>query len=256
MRLLASVLVTLGLLCPFVTTTAIAGDGDTSISAPDERSADEIIRQVAETYKNCRTYRDSGVVTIVFINSDGRSRTDELPFTTAFVRPDRFRYEFQHRSRIHHEPTRYIVWSKGQDVRTWWDITPGVKTGNPLHLALAGATGVSGRSAWEVPSLLLPKEVSRGSLEALQSPTRLEDAKLGEVNCIRIQGESSIGDPMTFWIDSKTLLIRRIDSGHEFGDFRTEQTMTYDDPIINEPIPEEKLAFDPPTEDAAQANLQ
>jgi hypothetical protein len=258
MRLRTSVVVVLGLLCPFVSTIAVAGDN--SGTEPDERSADQIIALVTETYKSCGTYRDSGVATTLFIHPDGRTDTEKQPFTTAFVRPGRFRFEYRHEFFQNQEkpgtplkPNRHIIWRQGQDVRTWWDIRPGVETQSSLHLALAGAYGVSSASSGEIPALLLPQEVSGGRLRYLHEPTRLQNAELGNVNCIRIQGQDYETNLVTFWIDSNTLLIRRVDSGHDFGSFRTEVTMTYN-PVINDPIPEEKLAFDPPTEDAADAN--
>jgi hypothetical protein len=263
MRLLtSSFVVVLGLVCPFFATVAIAGD-DSAVSAPDVRTADEIVRLVTETYKNCSTYRDSGVVTTLFIGTDGHNHTEKQRFTTAFVRPDRFRFEYRHRffedrqkPGAASKPDRYIIWRQGKDVRTWWDLRPGEATKSSLDLALGGAFAVSGRSSEEITALLLPQEICCDRLTHIHDTNRLADAELGEANCIRIQGKDGDGDLTTFWIDSKNLLIRRIDSGHDFGDFRTEETMTYDDPVTNGQIPEEKLAFDPPTEDAGEANLR
>ncbi len=60
---------------------------------PDNLSAREIIARMESTYANSRTYGDSGVVKIIFSRSV--NQTTEKPFTTAFIRPDRLRYEFK-----------------------------------------------------------------------------------------------------------------------------------------------------------------
>ena len=78
----------------------------------------------------------------------------------------------------------------------------------------------------------------------LTEAKRIEDAKLGKVDCIRIAGKFA-DSPMTIWIDQKTFVVRRIDDQKKFDNFRTERTTTYD-PAIDEEIPEKDLKFDPP----------
>ena len=55
--------------------------------------ANEVLDRMAKAYAGCSSYRDPRVVTSVFVNSQ-RQRTVEKPLLTAFVRPDRFRFEF------------------------------------------------------------------------------------------------------------------------------------------------------------------
>jgi hypothetical protein len=111
------------------------------------RSAPIKSSRVAKAYAGCKSYRDSGVVKTVYVEA-GRTRTEMKPFKTAFVRPDQFRFEYtQKRGEGAHEVNRYIVWRRGTDVRTWWDVKPGIEKPASLALALAGATGVSGGSA-------------------------------------------------------------------------------------------------------------
>jgi len=179
-------------------------------------------------------------VKTVFIRTD-RKRTVEKPFTTAFVRPDRFRFEYEYKER------RYILWRKGNDVQTWWDVTPGIKKPASLRLALAAATGVSSSSAKTVPALLIPDEVGGGRLTGITEAQRIEDAKLDKVECFRIQGQYA-GSPMTIWVEKETFLVRRIDSQKKFDDFRTERTTTYE-PVINGEISDKMLEFDPPRPD-------
>ena len=224
-----------GLLATLLQTQAMAEE-----PKPDKFTAKQIVERIAEEYAKCKSYRDSGVVKTIFIRTD-RKRTVEKPFTTAFVRPDRFRFEYKDKGR------RYIVWCKGNDVQTWWDVTPGIKKPESLGLALAGATGVSSSSAHTVPALLIPDEVGGRRLTDITEAKRIEDANLDKVDCFRIQGQF-VGSPMTIWVDKNTFLVRRIDSQKKFDDFRTERTTTYE-PVINGEISDKMLEFDPPTPD-------
>jgi len=209
----------------------------------DAITAKQILDRTVKTYADCKSYRDSGLVKTVFVRNSG-NQTVERPFTTAFVRPDRFRFEYTDKQGG--RDLRHLVWRKGDEVQRWWDVKPGVEKPVSLGLALAGATGVSGGSAQTVPALLLPKEVGGRRLTDLTGAKRLEDAKLDKVDCIRIEGKYA-DKPTTLWIDSKTFLVRRIDAQNIFKDFRTEVTTTYD-PAIDEEIPDQKLVFDPPKE--------
>jgi hypothetical protein len=232
-------------------------------------SAGEILERMATTYANCNTYQDSGCVTTTFIRSDGQ-RTDKRPFSTAFVRPAQFRFEFKS-THDGHKWYRYIVWADGPDVRTWWTIRPEVGQKPSLSLGLAGATGVSGGSAHTVPALLMPDSIGGSRLTKLTRLTRLEDARFGGVDCVRVQGTLLIEidpaeeerrrkevmkvtgknrnkparGPETLWIDRSTFLLRRIDMQTQFDDFRTESTTTYE-PLVDDAIADSQLRFDPP----------
>lgn len=215
----------------------------------DEPDAGQILNRMAETYAQCKTYRDSGTVTTVFIEAQKR-RTDEKPFTTAFVRPDRFRFEYQHHlgvGGILETTISYVVCRNADKILTWWDARPEIKENESLGRALAGATGISGGSAHTVPALLIPDEVGGWRLNDITEPKRIEDAIHDNSACLRIQG-TFIDHPMTIWIDRESFLVRRIDQERQFDDFRTEETTIYE-PVIDEDIPDELLDFGYPKED-------
>ena len=218
-----------------------AGQQPAQVPESETLQAHEVLDRMAKTYANCKTYRDSGVVTSVLTFVLGKQIT-EKPFTTAFVHPDRFRFEFK---TMQSRGERYLVWQGGNDVKTWWDLKSGVEKVESLGLALAGPTGISGGSAHTIPALLLPREVPGRRLTDLTEPKRVADAKIDNVDCFVIDG--LFGDrPMTLWIDKRTFLVRRIAERDKL-DFltRVETTTTYD-PIIDDVVPDEKLAFDFP----------
>ena len=211
---------------------------DAALSGP------EVLARAMKKYANVTTYRDAGVVRIVYIER-GR-RTEERPFKTAFVRPDKFRFEYTETHPLG-RVTRYVVWQRGPDVRRWWDVEPTVETLPSLEMGLAGATGVSGGSAHIVPRLLLPSSVTGRSLGDMTEVKRLSDAECGGDTCARVVGIYAASQ-RTLWISLHSFLLRRVEWETTFPDFRTESTITYE-PVADEPIPAESLAFNPsPTE--------
>jgi outer membrane lipoprotein-sorting protein len=238
MRVVLS-LFTLAACCLITAIVVLSGSADEP--KPETLKAQDVLDHMAKAYAACNSYHDSGIVKTVFVQANG-NRTVEKPFTTAFVRPDRFRFEYKEEAGG--QERRYIVWRKGKEVQTWWDVKPGVEKPESLNLALAGATGVSALSAHTVPALLLPKEVEGRRLMDMTEAKRVEDAKLDKVDCFCIEGKFA-DSPTTLWIDQKTFLVRRIDAQQKFDGFRTETTTIYD-PAIDEEIPDKRLEFDPP----------
>jgi RNA polymerase sigma factor (sigma-70 family) len=211
-------------------------------SKPEALTARQILDRVAHVYASCKSYQDSGVVSTVFVEAGGKRRTVAKPFTTAFIRPERFRFEYQEKA-LGGQDQRYIVWRKGNEVQTWWDVRPGVEKPASLGLALGGATGVSGGSAHTIPALLLPDQVL-GRLTDMTEAQRGAYARLDKSECFRIEGKVG-GQPTTLWIDRATFLVRRIDTQRKFANFRTETTTTYE-PAVDGEVEAKKLEFDAP----------
>jgi hypothetical protein len=235
---------------------------------------EQILAALAEMYATCLSYRDSGrVVTKVFPESQ-RPYTSVKPFTTAFIRPDRFRFEYKSR-RGEDEWDRHIIWACGAEVRTWWDVRPGIERRESLNAALPG--GVSGGSAHTIPSLLMPQQVGGRRLTEMVDLVSIGDEPLGGVTCYRLSGrfvpyprdpaaeerqrleairvtgrqpERAERGPFTVWIDRGTLLVRRIEHQMRFETFRTEDVMEYE-PAVAVMIVDEELRFDPPERDTA-----
>jgi outer membrane lipoprotein-sorting protein len=234
-------------------------------------SAEEILHRMGGIYAKCKTYRDSGCVITVLTRAE-RQDTLKKPFSTAFARPDRFRFEFKS-ALAGSAWRRFIVWRGGMDVRIWWEIRPGIEKVSSLSLALAAATGVSGGSAHIIPVLLMPDSIEGKRLTDLSELSRLTDGKIASVDCYRIKGKLVTKDaeidrfrkdlkkttgkdagpwkngPQTLWIDKSSLLLLRIDTETQFESFREESTTTYE-PMIDAQISDKQLQFEPPHEES------
>ena len=209
----------------------------------DAFTAEQILERVAKTYAHCKTYLDAGVVETTYIRSLSR-QLESKPFMTAFVRPDRFRFEYKARSYSTNKvETSHIVWRDKKN----WVAEPEDSKKDPFMMALAGETGVSTGSAHTVPALLLPDEVAGRRITEMTEPERLKDETLGKARCFRIRGLHG-GQPATVWIDKRFFLLRRIDQDHDYKDFRTE-TRTLYQPILDKKIKPEFLEFKPPKKD-------
>ena len=78
----------------------------------------------------------TSVAKTVFFQTD-RNWTTTKPFATAFVRPNRFRYQYEVKDSEGESPI-YIIWANGNEVQTWWDVNPGIQKKRNLESAVAG----------------------------------------------------------------------------------------------------------------------
>jgi hypothetical protein len=174
-----------------------------------EIDATDVLERMAAVYASARTYTDRGIVTTTFIHP-GKRRINRLPFMTTFERPHRFRYEFTD------ESARLVIWQEVPPAKMFWTVIGRVET-RELRMALAAATGISGKSAMTIPRLLIP-ELAEGSWGA----TDLKDAlQIGQeliegIPCFLIQGRFH-SSPVTISLGVDDLLVRRIFERHHFG---------------------------------------
>ena len=73
-------------------------------------AAEEILRGVEKVYATCKSYRDSGTVASEELLAAGKQH-DTAQFSTVFVRPDSFRFEYQRGA--DERKKRYIIWANG-----------------------------------------------------------------------------------------------------------------------------------------------
>lgn len=233
------------------------GSQESPIGGDDATPAPEtILLKMARVYRTCRSYRDSGEVRTTLRIGDGRAGSDR-PFKTAFMRPDRFRFQFTDTG-LGERSSEYIVWTDGDEVHSWWDAKPGVRNAGTLQDGLRIAAGVSGGSSVRIPGLLLPRSVGEGPL--IIAAERIQDGSDRGVPCFRIRGKSqktpytlTMGaqvltvqdESITLWIDRATLLLRKVEDKKTFDTYNSESITTYK-PEIDVEIPPEQLTFNPP----------
>ncbi|MCM3869425.1 MAG: hypothetical protein ND895_01840 [Pyrinomonadaceae bacterium] len=207
-------------------------------------SAQQIVDRMISAYASCNRYVDEGEVRTIFIRTTGR-RTVINPFSTAFVRPSGFRFEFRNRYHDDEKWNRYIIWRDAESVNTWWSIKPGVKSFKNLHHALAGAAGVSSLVSTTVPTLLMPEMVIGNRIKSFSELKFIGEEEVNGSNAYRIEGTEFPKTTLTLWLDKESLMIVKMFQTRKFDTFETETTTTYK-PQVDVDVAQEKLAFNPP----------
>lgn len=230
-----------------ITGAGCSGRSEHSVAAPLTPTAgnvEALLEQVEAKYAAAGSYSDTGVVVTTFEGS--RTFTNRKPFATTFDRGRAFRFEFS--DSFFGSCTRYVVWSTGDDVLSWWTVHGHTTRHDSLARALAGPTGVSGRSAHTIPTLLL------GGAGSGSRITDLADA--------RIVGQQSLDDgaaswvvsgrtprrnvPLTVWIEKDSLAIRRIHEESRLRDGTGVTATTIYRPRFGVAVDPQAIPFDPP----------
>ena len=212
-------------------------------TAPDNLTADDIIRQMAKVYAASRSYSDEGIFTSVFISTE-RTRTIEKLFKTAFIRPDRFRFEYREKNNPGGN-SHYIVYKNGEDIKVYWNIGPEMASKiTTLSEALAAAAGISSGTARNVPTMLIPAESQFRNAITFYDPQRIEDEDFDGVDCFRISDPADYRR-LNLWIGKKDFLLRKMYREQNYDDFSARETTTYK-PIINGVIKDNMLEFNSP----------
>lgn len=184
------------------------------------RSVPELVARVRATYAGCAAYQDSGVVTTAFLRDRPKQvrSTVNKPYRTAFVRPDRFRFEFAQEGvrRWNEQQRMTVVWNE-LGVRSSWTVKPGVETHATIGAPLVAATGVSGGSARNVVGLLLPGVETGDPLANAEHGELLRAASEDGHECHVLRYTPVATLPSrTVWIDAREFLIRRADDTQTF----------------------------------------
>lgn len=214
-------------------------------------NAQQIVDKMFSGYAAYKTYSDTGEVRTVYLESE-RRRTVALPFSTAFVRPSSFRYEFRSR-RGESEWDQYVIWKQDETVKSWWSIRPGIITDRSFSMSISGATGVSGKSSLTVPSMLMPAELPANPIKALTNLRLVGEEKIAGRDSYKIEGQDFRGNTTNIWVDKQRFLLlqifekRKVTKSDGKGEFEVEATTVYE-PRVNEDVPASKLAFDVPAQ--------
>ena len=214
---------------------------------PATLDAAGILESMAATYGAASSYLDSGQVEEV-VQTQGMTITTGRPFSIAFVRPDRFRFQFTDPNGMRLDSGRNsnvaIVWRDGDAVQSWWDLNPTAVQNQSLAVALTGPDAISRGAARHTPALLMPGEIDGPRLSGMANAVRLEDVSCGENRCFVIEGDYA-GNRQRIWVDQGSFLLRRMEQDFVVRSSHYFITIEYD-PAINLEVNPEQLAFNPP----------
>jgi len=175
----------------------------------EHEDAEALIKRVKAMYSSCRSYADRGQLTSILPQDEGEPLVSYQTFSTVFVRPDKFRFEFRDRF-PEGQFGRHVVWRESNAVKTWrYQFHPKVKFAPDLSLALAGATGLSHGVAVTIPQLLLPQEINARGLFSEDQVEWVGNEECQDRACAKISSRGAIG--YFVWIEIETGLILRVE---------------------------------------------
>jgi hypothetical protein len=189
---------------------------DSGKPSAKDLSAKEHLDACANRYKTARTYRDEGKVDSV-IDTGVQRISDSKPFSTAFERDGRFRWQFEHSAMPGRKPDqKYVVWSDDQkSFRSRWTLTAAADSFDSMDKAMAGPTGVSGGSATAVIPLLRADMKLAFRTTDLHDPAVVGAEKIDDVECTMIRGtQPAMDEVVVLWLDPNHA-IRKIKSNME-----------------------------------------
>ncbi|MCA9232783.1 MAG: hypothetical protein KDA57_19190 [Planctomycetales bacterium] len=228
--------------------SAFSADEGISIAAKNEEksrgllrfSPRQILDRVANTYKSCTSYRDSGRFENTVTRKDGSKWSRKIAFRTAFQRvPQRFRFTYRkdYYDRGYQEPI--ILWHDGQRTLVSEGEPAKFEPQEALGRSVARFTGVSFSTVHNIPALLMPNSIGGRRLIELShlKPPQIETIE--KVVCYRLEGIYA-DEKMVLWIDSDSYLILKIEEYTSVNEKRGVYATFYD-PTLNEKIPNSLL---------------
>ncbi len=162
--------------------------------------AADILRQMTQKYARCHSYQDEGIV---------RSAGGDMRFKTYFIRPDRFRLEWQPGVMgVTNSFLFHALWSNADGICDYsFGRTRNLDT---LQRAISINAGVSCGASTIVPRFLIPF-ADRISYSHLAKVRMVPDETNGA--CFSIVGWWRKEDDTQLWIDRKTFALKRMKTG-------------------------------------------
>ena len=209
------------------------------VVSAQQPNASDIFKKTSEVYSGCRTYSDEVSVSIKisgFRFDLGRFEH----FHTAYVSPDRFRFEVETGGK----GKPWVVWKNGDVVR----LTGGM-TGAQFRLNIDGAlasvaTGSQGASLI-IPQLLLSKSSRTSDLLSVIANARVTGEEKVDGHAAYLIEGTWWDEPVAIWIDEAQYLILRFNRKTRIGDRGQDVTLQFK-PKLNSDISPDK--FVPPAD--------
>ena len=191
----------------------------------------QIVQRCQAAYDALQTYQ--GTTTVTTLGNGGR-QTYHTSAQIVFARPGKIR-----------------AWGDAMFGGQFAYVSDGTTTMQKMggtwqsakdaETAIAGATGVAQNAATTLPALLLHTRWGDPFPRGLAFQAVRQEA-IGGHPCYRVSGTSAMGSD-TYWIDTKTFLLRRLVSDFAGGGFQLHHDETFSGERLNAPIPATTFAL-------------
>jgi len=203
-------------------------------------TAAQILARTSSVYRSCRSYTDEGDVNTRLVTGSISRGAMLEHFSTAFVRPDDFRFELH--IAMASGDGRFIAWKSGSLEKAY---RPRIFQQSPIDDTLLTLFEQSRGSSVTVPALLMPDLFHGPGLFASFTSVKLNgEDKIDGRRAIRIEAQLQ-GGPLSLWIDASQFVILQVEQKSKIGEFNRETSTRYH-PVLNAEVSAEQLAFNAP----------
>ena len=184
----------------------------TGVTVPRMSGGDDMMTRVRATYAALHSYSDTGVVVKQYAATQERHT-----FTTCYKAPRLFHFDFQKDG-----GDRFDIWSDEKAFHSWWKSTGAQEDyprGRGMNAFLAAEYLTAG-SGLKIPALLFSGSGLQGAFANFEQPALDGTEEIGGRKCYRLVGtakdvyagtgrEVNVRQ-MTVWVDTESLLIRKV----------------------------------------------
>lgn len=212
-------------------------------------ATEDILERSRATYAALRSYADTGTIVTEFQLAGAPAVVERHSFTTAYRGPRNFFFEF--RKGANTSAGRLVIWCDGGDFQSWWSETRvhEVYSGGRGTTAFATAAFPTHDSAILIPPLLFPAAKMHGPATDLKNARAVGLEEVNGERWHKISAETAFhfgaSRAVTLWIDSRTLLLRKILVERQDGG-GTDRITTTIEPQANPTLDDKRFAFAPP----------
>ncbi len=205
-------------------------------------TGEQILTKMLSEYATCNSYSDEGIVEDFIITKE-RTWTERRPFTTSFVRPSQFYFDYTEQINQTDTWNKYCVWEDQKGLHRWWSLDPTIKPYSNLGLALP--VSISRLAAYNIPFLLRADLKRRSHRFQRISDFHIAGEEIVDgrstYKLVGIDWYPQMNDqlqPVTIWVDKQNSLLLKIHQKLQLQNsktgeaFEVETTTTYK-PQIN-----------------------
>lgn len=203
-------------------------------SAPQLPGAAEVLQQSRAAYQALKSYSDAGTVDVEFGPAGSQVR-ERHTFRTAYRAPRLFLFDFSKANGA----DRYVAWGDGATFHSWWKATgqhQDFPKGQGANAFIFGASPTL-NAIVQVAPLIFPNAGLSGPIVEFGEATNSGVESLGGHDCYRLTGTAHAvykatgrvtdSRAMTVWIDTRTLLVRKVFEDRSNGNLLSRSTTTF-----------------------------
>jgi hypothetical protein len=220
-----------------VSQTSPAGSGTPNDQTNEPQTADDVLKKMFEAYRECRSYRDTGVM-VSAIQGPLASGEKTENSTTVFARPARYRFTKTWSNDDGDQ--EQLIWRNDAEFQIHWNTRPNLKPAQSLDEAF----GLGHPQAELIASMLMSDVHHSPALDTVGHVLAGEETLDGHA-CWLIKALTTKQQSAQFWIDKQSFLLRQFKFKRQAGAISEERVLTWQ-PEVNVDIPNSALQLDPP----------